>query len=315
MLGGLARRASWLKEVQKEGAVLLVDSGDLFFERAPAPATSSKAVAKARVLAQALSQLGAAAINVGDRDLWQGVEFLKGLEKLPLISANLIEPVDKKGIFPPYVVQEVSGVRFAFFGLVGKSTSSATGGWELQEPVEAAKRVLEELKGKADVIILLSDLGWDEDVRLAKACPGIDFILGGHEGRYVKTPYQEGNTFIIQSYQKGMYAGRLRLRIERPGIPFQDVGTIDRIQEQIEQLEVRIRDLKTAKERNPYLDITRALEKIGQEKERLKRELREAKKMEGKGNSFRWSLEPIPSSLPEDPEVRRLIEEAGLSSD
>ncbi|MCJ7663105.1 MAG: hypothetical protein MUO24_02555 [Desulfobacterales bacterium] len=323
MLGGLARRATLLKNLQNQGGpVLAVDSGDLFFDTTTAEADVKKVLTKARLIAQAYKKMGIEAVNVGDRDLSQGLDFLKqeAAQGFPLISANLVDAVQRAPIFPPSVIREVSGVRIAFVGLLRSPLppaieKSLEGKTVVEDPLEAARKVVAGLKGKADLIILLSDLGWDQDIRIAKAVAGIQFILGGHEGRYIKSPYQEGETFIVQSYQKGMYVGRVDLTLDKPGAPFQDAGKAEMIQDQLSNLDRRIRDLERAKESNSHLDIGRAVAGINEQKRKLQAEIKQAKKTSYKGNRFRWIVEPIPSSLPEDGEVLQLIKSSGITTD
>jgi 2',3'-cyclic-nucleotide 2'-phosphodiesterase (5'-nucleotidase family) len=323
MLGGLARRATLLKNLQNQGGpVLAVDSGDLFFDITIDQADVKKALTKARLIAQAYRQMGIVAVNVGDRDLSQGLDFLKqeAAQGLPLISANLVDAVQRQPIFPPVVIREVSGVRIAFVGLVRSSLppaieKSLAGKAVVEDPFEAARKAMQGLKGKADLVILLSDLGWDQDVRMAKEIAGIQFILGGHEGRATTGPFQQGETFIVQSYQKGMYAGELALPLGKAGSLFQDEGRISRIQEQLNELERRSRDLQMAKERNPHLDIKPAIEGIKQQKDKLQKELKEAQKTAAQGTRFRWTLEPISTSLAEDAAVRSMIEASGIKKD
>jgi 2',3'-cyclic-nucleotide 2'-phosphodiesterase (5'-nucleotidase family) len=323
MLGGLARRATLLKNLQNQGGpVLAVDSGDLFFDQTTDQADVKKVLTKARLIAQAYKKMGIVAVNVGDRDLSQGLDFLKqeAAQGLPLISANLVDAVQRRPIFPPSVIREVSGVRIVFVGLLrsplpAASEKSLEGKAVVEDPLDAARKAVAELKGKADLIILLSDLGWDQDIRIAKDIAGIPFILGGHEGRATTGPFQQGETFIVQSYQKGMYAGVLALPLEKPGSFFQDEGRTTRIQEALNGLDRRSRDLQGAKERNPHLDIRPAIEGIKQQKDKLQKELKEAQKTVAQGTRFRWTLEPISSSLAEDAEVRGLIEATGITKD
>ena len=323
MLGGLARRTTLLKNLQSQGGpVLAVDSGDLFFDQTTDQADVKKVLTKARLIAQAYKKMGIVAVNVGDRDLSQGLDFLKqeAAQGLPLISANLVDAVQRKPIFPPSVIREIAGVRIAFVGLLQSPRipaieESLEGKAAVEDPMEALQKVMTELKGKADLILLLSDLGWDQDVRIAKEVAGIQFILGGHEGRAVTGPFQQGQTFIVQSYQKGMYAGVLVLPLGKPGSLFQDEGRITRIQEELNGLDRRSRDLQGAKERNPHLDIRPAIEGIKQQKDKLQKELKEAQKTVAQGTRFRWTLEPISSSLAEDAEVRSLIEATGIKKD
>jgi len=323
MLGGLARRATLLKNLQNQGGpVLAVDSGDLFFDTTTDQADVKKVLTKARLIAQAYKRMGIVAVNVGDRDLSQGVDFLKqeAAQGLPLISANLVDAAQRQPIFPPSVIREIAGIRIAFVGLLRSPLppaieKSLEGKAAVEEPMETARKVTEGLKGKADLIILLSDLGWDQDVRIAKEIAGIQFILGGHEGRAITAPFQQGQTFIVQSYHKGMYAGMLTLLLEKSVSLFQDEGRITRIQEALSGLNRRSRDLQDAKERNPHLDIKPAIEGIKQQKDKLQKELKEAQKTVAQGTRFRWTLEPISSSLAEDAEVRSLIEATGIKND
>jgi 2',3'-cyclic-nucleotide 2'-phosphodiesterase (5'-nucleotidase family) len=323
VLGGLARRAQLLKNLQSQGGpCIAVDSGDLFFDPAADQADVKKALTKARLIAQAYRVMGVAAVNVGGRDLSQGLDFLKqeAAQGLPLISANLVDAVQKKLLFSPYVIREVSGTRIAFVGLLRTplppaSEKSLAGKAEVQDPMETARKVMAELQGKADLICLLSDLGWDRDIGIAKEITGIQFILGGHDGRATLSPFQQGETFIMQSYQKGMYAGELALPLEKAGSLFQDEGRITRIQEELAALDRRSRDLEGAKGRDPQLDIKPAMEGIKQQKDKLQKELKEAQKAAAQSARFRWTLEPISSSLDEDAEVRSLIEASGVKKD
>ena len=323
MLGGLARRATLLKNLQNQGGpVLAVDSGDLFFDTTTDQADVKKVLTKARLIAQAYKRMGIVAVNVGDRDLSQGVDFLKqeAAQGLPLISANLVDAAQRQPIFPPSVIREIAGIRIAFVGLLRSPLppaieKSLEGKAAVEEPMETARKVTEGLKGKADLIILLSDLGWDQDVRIAKEIAGIQFILGGHEGRAITAPFQQGQTFIVQSYHKGMYAGMLTLLLEKSVSLFQDEGRITRIQEALSGLNRRSRDLQDAKERNPHLDIKPAIEGIKQQKDKLQKELKEAQKTVAQGARFRWTLEPISTSLAEEAEVRGLIEASGIKKD
>ncbi len=302
--------------------MLAVDSGDLFFDITIDQADIKKALTKARLLAQAYKKMGIVAVNVGDRDLSQGLDFLKreAAQGLPLISANLVDAVQRRPIFPPYIIREVSGGRIAFVGLLRSplppvSEKSLQGKAAVEDPREAARTVVADLKGKADLVVLLSDLGWDQDIRIAREIAGIQFILGSHEGRATSAPFQQGETFIVQSYQKGMYVGELALPLEKLGSRLQDEGRITRIQEQLNELDRRTRALQDTKERNPHLDIKPALEGIKQQQDKLQKELKEAQKKAGQGARFHWTLEPISTSLAEDAEVRSLIEASGITKD
>ena len=329
MLGGLARRVAYVKKMRTEHkATLIVDSGDLFFALLSGGDPERKS-AKAQIIGRAYRSMGAAAINVGDLDLLQGIDFLRKeyAQGLPLISANLLAPSKRTPIFPPYVIKEISGIRVAFFGLLSPDSKSdagmairkATEGKILiKDPIDAARETVQKLKGRADLIVLLSDLGLQKDRALAKAVPGIHFVLGGHEGRYIQNPYREGTAYISQSSAKDMYVGQLRLVLETPGSPFRNEGEVHQIQENINQLDFQLQNMQKARDQQPGQNtenIDRALQEVTRQKNILQEDLKRAKDSASGGNRFSFILEPLGGSLPEDEEVRKWIAEAGIDKD
>lgn len=322
MLGGLARRVAFVEATRSRGGrVLVVDSGDLFFEKKEA-VEPQQARAKAVILAKAYKKMGAAAINVGDLDLLQGPEYLLELAKggLPLVSANLRDSSSGKPLFAAYKVEQVGSLKVAFVGLIGPEMSpqvqKAVGGKvTISDPWEAATRCLEELEGKADLLIVLSDMGMARDQRLARELPRIHFILGGHDGRFLSNPNPEGSGWLLQSYSKGMYLGRLRLSIQEPGQPVLDQNRASRIQQELAKMDGRIDAHKKALERGSSPSVERSLRQLQEQRAKLEQELVEARKKAQGGNLFSWSLEPLDPSLPEDPEVKAWIQAAGIEKD
>lgn len=69
--------------------------------------------------------------------------------------------------------------------------------------------MVERLTGKADLIILLSNLGQQEDEKLANRVSGIDMIIGGRNQALLQTPLKFRNTLILQAHARGKYIGRL----------------------------------------------------------------------------------------------------------
>jgi len=191
-----------------------------------------QSLTKARLISRAYKHMRVAAINVGDNDLMQGLTFLRNeaSEGLPLISANLIDPATKSLIFSPYTIKKVGKLRIAFFGLVSPIKNQviqypAENKFLVKDPVKVARKMFNKLRHKADVIILLSDLDAKKEREVIKAVPGIHFVLGGHEGRFIQTPVWEGQTPILESYKNGMYAGKLHITFASASSTFKYEGT------------------------------------------------------------------------------------------
>lgn len=322
MLGGLARRVEMVEKIRSQGKpFLVVDSGDLFFDRKGAN-DPQKNLAKAEILAKAYKKMGVAAVNVGDLDLLAGVEFLqkKAGEGLPLISANLAEASTGKPLFKAYQVVEAGSFKIGFLGLVGPEMDpqvrkAAGDKVSFLDPWEAAKKTLEELRGKVDFMVVLSDMGMARDQRLARENPDIHLILGGHDGRFLSSPPQEGSAWIFQSYHNGMYLGRLTLKLEHPHTPLRDEGRASRLQQELARVDGRIKAHEKARGEHPSPSVERSLKQLQEQKSRLEQELLEARKDGQGGNRFSWRLEPLDPSFPENKDVSAWIQEAGIQAD
>jgi 5'-nucleotidase/UDP-sugar diphosphatase len=205
-----------VEKLKDEGnPILVVDSGNLSADMR-AVVDHKQSLTRAQLIGRAYRRMGVAAINVGALDLAQGLAFLlnEASRGLPLISSNLVEPMDRKPIFQPYIIKKFGKTRITFFGLLSPDINPAIQKTErekfpVNDPTETARAVLDKLRGRADVIILLSALDSYREREVVNAVSGITFVLGGHEGRYIQTPVWERQTSTFESYRNGMYAGKL----------------------------------------------------------------------------------------------------------
>jgi 2',3'-cyclic-nucleotide 2'-phosphodiesterase (5'-nucleotidase family) len=288
VLGGLARRVTLVEKLKSDERMLLVvDSGNLL-AGAWTDANQRQSLTKARLISSAYKRMGVAAINVGDLDLLQGLAFLRkeASRGLPLVSSNLVDPSTKTSIFKPYIIKKVGAIRIAFFGLLSPDIRTdiykeAGGKFLVKEPVTTAREMTGILRGKADVIILLSALPSARQQEVIRAVPGINFVLGGREGRYVQSPLWEGQTPILESYKYGMYAGKLQLTFVNASSPY----SYQKTEEQAGQ---------------------QASSKDGP---------RTSGESPSRNNRFHWTLISLDRSIPEDKEVSRWIRQANIEKD
>jgi 5'-nucleotidase/UDP-sugar diphosphatase len=235
--------------------VLIVDSGRLFDE-AGVSTVSGQMIKKARLISRIYRHMNVDAVNITEQELIYGLPFLRkeASQGLSLISANLMDSRKGVPLFKSYVIRKVDNVRVAFFGLLSPDRSAsireAMGkNILIQDPVETAQKMIKILRNRADVIILLSDLGLEKEKELINKVPGIHFILGGREGRYCDSAMKENNTRIFQSYIKGMYAGKLQLTIAGGSSPFEEgQGSGNRFQWGLMPLDTTIPEDKTISE-------------------------------------------------------------------
>ena len=82
------------------------------------------------------------------------------------------------------------------------------------DPIEAARQIVDKHRGAVDFFVALTHLGKEEDIRLAKAVPEIDLIIGGHSHDALQPPVRIGNTVICQAGSRGMYLGQVDMLVD-----------------------------------------------------------------------------------------------------
>jgi hypothetical protein len=224
-LGGLARKANWLRKLAPDPLIQL-DAGDLLFSTLPVPeALARQARLQASYMLKALDQLGHDAAVPGEKDFALGVATFDALRKgtkVRFLAANLKRR--KGGAFlPPYALLERKlpgsgkGVRVAVLGLVGEALP-----WPVElratPALAAARALVPQLRKRADWVVALTHQGFEKDRELAAAVPGIDLVIGGHSQSFLQTPTvvanAKGAAWLLQSSFRNQYVGNLRL--ERP---------------------------------------------------------------------------------------------------
>jgi hypothetical protein len=140
-LGGLARKATAV------AGGLLLESGDLV------DGPGRLAELRYETILIALSEMGCRAVNVGDRDLTLGLDFLlsaAGLARFPLLSANIVDGTGAL-VFDPFIDLAVDADSIRVVGLLG---GPAPEGVSLLDPAVALRRVLDSTPPSRRVVLL-----------------------------------------------------------------------------------------------------------------------------------------------------------------
>lgn len=217
MLGGYARIAGYVEALRRERPVVLLDNGDTFYGTYPVVHS------KGEVLLPILNAIGSDAMT-GHWDFAYGPPHLKALaSKLsyPMLAVNCFNKDDGQLTFPPTRVVERGGLRVGIAGVAATIVDKtmppqfSTGVW-LTLGVEELPDHIARLREQEDVdlVVVLSHLGFPQDVKLAGQIGGIDALLSGHTHNRLPEPVLIGSTPIIQSGCHGSFVGRLDLEVE-----------------------------------------------------------------------------------------------------
>jgi 5'-nucleotidase / UDP-sugar diphosphatase len=196
-LGGLARRAHMIESIRKDKrSVLLLDCGEVFDSQRD----------NAEFYLKAMERMGYDALNLGVPELSFGKEFLERTRSqvsFPYIASNLLYRGGRLPWIREYVIKEVGGIKVAILGILDPDdfkeipNQDDIKGFEVIPPEAALNRLLPEVRGKADLVILLSQLGKfreKENLALVEAVQGIDVAIFS-EKNYLVTPTQKVISF------------------------------------------------------------------------------------------------------------------------
>jgi 5'-nucleotidase len=245
--GGFARLAGLIakrREARKgQGPVLVLDAGD-YSMGTPFGAASRETGGELQLMSRMgydATTFGNHEFDLGPDGLGKSIAVAAKARQVPAVLASNsgfaandatladLQRLAKAGVIRRYLVIERGGIRFGLFGVLGKEAQFYTSGGAVSfsDPIETAKemvKILREME-KVDVVICLSHGGVEkgkdgrytdgDDVRLPKAVPGIDIVIGGHS----HTALQEaiilnGHTPVVQTGKEGENLGELSITLD-----------------------------------------------------------------------------------------------------
>jgi hypothetical protein len=259
--------------------------------------------------------MGYNVVNVGEKDLMMGLKFFYDVSqkaKFPFISANLVDKKTEKGIFKPYVIKEIAGVRIGIFGLLddifNPSLQEKETGLTILEPLSISKTVTKSLREYCDLIVALSQLGESKDKKLAKENPQIDLILGGggESKRAVRDRVNEVPIYRLEP--RGGYLGRIDYTLADTKKPIKFLVSRER-----DEMEKRLERLITRS-----IQMKSEMAKSGKQEEMKVKELRflESKQKElektllafEEKNFYKHTSIPVQLSVKDDPKIMKGVE-------
>jgi hypothetical protein len=195
------------------GTVFMVDAGGYF----PEDDLHKDA---AWFLQQSMMLLGVDAVGVGDRDLRWGISYLREnarANRLPVVSANLVDKATGKGAFPPSIIVARNGVKLGCFALISDKADLGPSRDSLiaTDPAAAAKRTIADLRKRgADVVVLLSNLGKVEAEDLVTTVDGIDVVVVGKNSPLIQAGRRIKNTLAVYPGEQGQNFARAVLTLD-----------------------------------------------------------------------------------------------------
>ncbi|HEU5360664.1 MAG TPA: hypothetical protein VFU42_05840 [Candidatus Deferrimicrobiaceae bacterium] len=302
-LGGLARRASKIREIRNGGTpLLLLESGDFLAKEKPRTKEETAAArGKADFLLRAYRAMGYDAVLPGELDFAAGIALLSdhGKKGVPFVCLNLLSERTGKPLFLPYRRFSRGGITVLVTGLASESVfprgALAGFGLTVLPPGEALFSLLARREAEADVVIVLSHLGFSEDLELAKRAGRPLLVLGAHSRIPVWVAEAKSGSILSVPKDRGMFLREISIGTVAGGgtgpAGFADGALVD-------QYEAQRRDL-----------LARGKEMDRKERELAERTLEAYKRMIVIPDGRRLTIpreHPLDEKVPDDPEMVRM---------
>jgi 2',3'-cyclic-nucleotide 2'-phosphodiesterase (5'-nucleotidase family) len=212
MRGGAAYLAAKAEALRNERPTLLVSAGDMIQGNNWANLFQGESVI------EFMNAMKFDAMALGNHEFDFGQQVLRkriAEARFPVLGAN----VEGLGMLKPFVIREVGGVKVALIGVVTEDTPVTThpgnvAGLKFEPPAQTVRKYVAELRPHADIIVVLSHIGYSADRLLAEQVEGIDVIIGGHSHTRLEQPVTVGRTVIVQAWEHGKALGLLDLTVK-----------------------------------------------------------------------------------------------------
>ncbi len=213
IIGGMALLSSGINyfKDKNKGEFILVDAGSSLNGSVFSFYTQGKA------LVDILNNIGYDAIAIGNREFDYGIELVKELEsfaKFSFLSANVY--YKKNGIvFKEYIIKNTKqGTKIAIIGLSDEDMEKIVlkdymVDYEMKNTEDVLDRMLEEIRKKADIVVVLSSMRVDRDRKLAeKYGKKIDLIISRtRDYEFDEKPLEINGVELVKSAGKSESAG------------------------------------------------------------------------------------------------------------
>ncbi len=191
---------------------------------------SEAADVKNEAYMEVFNKFGMNAINISEREMYVGyskiLEYQKKA-KFDFISANIVYEKSEKPAFKTHTIIEkkIPGIGRFKIGVIGV-TRYVAAMWETGKEerlkttdfVKVTKEIVEKLKGKVDLIIVLAHFDRQDAKHLVEKVPGINIILASFGTDRTIEPYKINDTDIFYNGYQGRWIGELRINLSKKKI-------------------------------------------------------------------------------------------------
>lgn len=223
--GSLTQLSTMVKKLRGENPnTILLDNGDTIQDN------SSSLFLKDSIhpMISAMNEMGYNSWTLGNHEFNYGMDILSNVikqAKMPVLCGNVYKDGKLMDNTKAYTIIEKAGVKVAIIGMVTphivKWDSVNLKGYDVKNPATETRRVLDELKGKADVFVLSVHAGENNEYgngdgarEIAKLCPELSVIVAGHAHSTIEG-VREGNVLITEPSSAAKAISKIDITVKK----------------------------------------------------------------------------------------------------
>ncbi|MBU3143532.1 5'-nucleotidase C-terminal domain-containing protein [Clostridium sp. CF012] len=222
--GSMAQLQTVIKELRAANPnTILVDNGDTIQDNSSSLFNNDEM----HPMVLAMNEMKYDTWSLGNHEFNYGIPTLQKISSKftgTVLCGNVFDK-DGKSLGQPYKIIEKDGVKIAIIGMVTPHITKWDGpnliGYTVTNPVVETRKVVDELKGKVDVMIATIHAGenteygnGDSARELAKACPELTAIVAGHAHSTI-TQVKEGNVIITEPNKGASQLAKIDIKLTK----------------------------------------------------------------------------------------------------
>jgi 2',3'-cyclic-nucleotide 2'-phosphodiesterase (5'-nucleotidase family) len=150
---------------------------------------------------------------------WMQARKFIATAKYPIVTANLVNAKGELFTPKPYVILKVNELRVAVIGGMTEELHTLTnpdsmGDWRTTPLVEAVRKCAAELRGQADLIVLLAHIDLKEEQAILESVPEVQVSVTGHIHTGLTEARSHDGRVLVRVRGYGVELGRLDLKVD-----------------------------------------------------------------------------------------------------
>ncbi|MFA6899445.1 MAG: metallophosphatase [Desulfurivibrionaceae bacterium] len=228
----VARLRGYFEQVRRENPYTIFTNAGDDYEKG----SIAEEVSRGLVTREIVQAMHYDVRTIGNHDFSWGIDELVAFSRDPysvvlasntkMTEANSGTQAAKLPGWKDYAVLQVGQVKIGFFGLVSKPWNEKDEQYDGEfypgmpglrsnfDFVGIARDIIAKHRGEVDLLVLVSHLGIEEDIRLAGETQGIDLILGGHTHTVMSEPLRVQGTAIVHAGARAENIGRFDIEYD-----------------------------------------------------------------------------------------------------